>query len=1084
MDKQVSSLLANAARLIIQGDNEAAQAILIPLIKADPSNEQAWLALSLTIRDDDEKRVAIRQALQINPDFEEARHQLIQLDQKRNWEIHQPEGLQDKDDRTLEEAERLLASGNSQAAFRSLRSYLKENPNHPEAWYLLSFADPTNRGKLAALRQTLRLNPDHPDARDRLRLIDPNAGRIRSAQVPLQSTTPSHVIAKPNALTSFFSIARYITQRVIVIALTILLGVYITVLICNKSGEIDRNIRVKIEEQVRFLSYSGAFEDVPQEEWQQALDRTEEEFAQAAGLYLHPAIKNLRWTYNALTFKWGKAVFYMFGNTARGYDRDLYEIREIVLKYFPNTLLIIGTANFIIFIAGIPLALYLASRKQGTRIDRFFSLLSPISSIPSWVHGVILVWIFAVHLGLLPYSGKYDYLPAETWIGNVLIVGKHMVLPVAAVLLGIFFQLVYSWRTFLMIYTEEDYVDLALSKGLSQTAIERRYIMRPALPYVLTSYALTLIGFWQMTTALETFFYWPGIGSLYISALPKYLDEFFYPGDLRIILSLVVIFAYLLGATVLILDLVYAWIDPRIRVVKDRFTITSPGHLPGLRTLLKRRKRSQSRVRVKENISLAKWITITFVGWRVSAKSGLKQLQGTLIQVFKYPSAVIGLVIILIFCIGSIAAVVFFPYLEIGQQWQSSNLTGKLSVPRNAPPSWINIFRKYDYPLTYITNSQDGEINKVYSSQDNGEMGIHFSMDLNYDYEEFPQDILLYIDAAYQEKRPHVTIRWLTPDGREIQPKSPSVTSENTYFFSDYLNPKVFIRKNSNWKEWFDYESQNHTPEFYVLFADPEAQEERALPGKYHLKVDVMSFEPGTDAEVEFVMLGQVFGLAGTDYLRRDLLLPLLWGLPFALAFGLVGATTTTVLGMIIAAVGAWFGGWVDGLLQRLTEINMILPVLAVGVLVYALYDVSLWVVLAIVIGLNIFSGPTKSFRAALLQVRELPYIESAQAYGASNARIIFKYMVPKIIPTLIPQLVTLIPSIVFLEATLGILNVFDPRFPTWGRVIHDALDQNALWGGFDYWVIEPIVLLLMTGLAFSMLGFALERVLNPRLQS
>ena len=231
-------------------------------------------------------------------------------------------------------------------------------------------------------------------------------------------------------------------------------------------------------------------------------------------------------------------------------------------------------------------------------------------------------------------------------------------------------------------------------------------------------------------------------------------------------------------------------------------------------------------------------------------------------------------------------------------------------------------------------------------------------------------------------------------------------------------------------------------------------------------------------------MLGQVFGLAGTDYLRRDLLLPLLWGLPFALAFGLVGATITTVIGMVIAAVGAWYGGWVDGLLQRLTEINMILPVLAVGVLVYALYDVRLWVVLAIVIGLNIFSGPTKSFRAALMQVRELPYIEAAQAYGVSNARIIFKYMVPKIIPTLIPQLVTLIPSIVFLEATLGILNVFDPRYPTWGRVIHDALAQNALWGGFDYWVIEPIVLLLMTGLAFSMLGFALERVLNPRLQN
>jgi peptide/nickel transport system permease protein len=71
----------------------------------------------------------------------------------------------------------------------------------------------------------------------------------------------------------------------------------------------------------------------------------------------------------------------------------------------------------------------------------------------------------------------------------------------------------------------------------------------------------------------------------------------------------------------------------------------------------------------------------------------------------------------------------------------------------------------------------------------------------------------------------------------------------------------------------------------------------------------------------------------------------------------------------------------------------------------------------------------------------------------------------------------------VFLEATLGILKVFDPRFPTWGRVIHDTLTQNALWGGFDYWVLEPILLLLLTALAFALLEFTLERVLNPRLQ-
>jgi peptide/nickel transport system permease protein len=255
-----------------------------------------------------------------------------------------------------------------------------------------------------------------------------------------------------------------------------------------------------------------------------------------------------------------------------------------------------------------------------------------------------------------------------------------------------------------------------------------------------------------------------------------------------------------------------------------------------------------------------------------------------------------------------------------------------------------------------------------------------------------------------------------------------------------------------------------------------------ALPGTYRLEVSALTFEPDSDVDIEFVLLGKVYGWAGTDHLRRDLVVPLLWGLPFALAFGLVGATATTILAMVVSAAGVWFGGWVDGLVQRLTEINMILPILAIGVLLYALYGFSLWMVLAIVIALNVFSSPTKAFRAAFLQIREAPYIESAQAYGATNARIVFRYMIPRIVPTLIPQLVALIPAMVWLEATLGILKVYDPRFPTWGRVIYEALDKQALWGGTLYWVLEPIGLLLLTSLAFALLGFALERILNPRL--
>lgn len=82
--------------------------------------------------------------------------------------------------------------------------------------------------------------------------------------------------------------------------------------------------------------------------------------------------------------------------------------------------------------------------------------------------------------------------------------------------------------------------------------------------------------------------------------------------------------------------------------------------------------------------------------------------------------------------------------------------------------------------------------------------------------------------------------------------------------------------------------------------------------------------------------------------------------------------------------------------------------------------------------------------------------------------------------PILIPQLVTLIPSFVFLEATLGLFNI-KSTYPTWGRIIYQGLSNGALYGS-RFWVLEPIALLLLTGLAFSILGIALERILNPRL--
>jgi peptide/nickel transport system permease protein len=326
--------------------------------------------------------------------------------------------------------------------------------------------------------------------------------------------------------------------------------------------------------------------------------------------------------------------------------------------------------------------------------------------------------------------------------------------------------------------------------------------------------------------------------------------------------------------------------------------------------------------------------------------------------------------------------------------------------------------------------------------------------------------MLLYVTSNYQEKQPFVSVEWLTPDGRTIRVANMTVTGRETYRFSQDNKLKTRLK------------TEDVVP---ALFSLPDS--DIPLKGQYQLLVTGTAFEPGSDINVEFVSHGQVYGLAGTDQSRRDLVVPLLWGAPVALAFGLLASLGTLVLTMIIAAIGTWYGGWVDEIIQRITEINLVLPFLSILIMVGTFYSRSIWVILGVTILLSIFTGAIKGYRSIFLQVKESGYIEAARAYGASDMRIVFVYLIPRMIPLLIPGLVSSVPAFVFLEASLAVLGLGDPVLPTWGKIIQDANANGALYRGYYYWILEPAALLMVTGLGFAMLGFALDRVFNPKLR-
>jgi peptide/nickel transport system permease protein len=439
----------------------------------------------------------------------------------------------------------------------------------------------------------------------------------------------------------------------------------------------------------------------------------------------------------------------------------------------------------------------------------------------------------------------------------------------------------------------------------------------------------------------------------------------------------------------------------------------------------------------------------------------------TLKELTRYPTAVAGLMLILLLIGVAIYALITIPYSEAIRLWRGG-LEVWYESPKNAQPIWMNLLTGRNLPPTIVLGSEDGSASKSTKvvSEDRTEITISFPFD--YSYDGFPQELSMFFTAQYNEKQPYVSLYWLTPDGREIRMGDFSIHQTDTYRISQ--------------DEKLQRRLGRELPE-RGLFMDPAAETLVPLMGAYELQLTGLVFEEGADLDAKLVIYGQVHGWTGTDHRRRDLSIALLYGTPTALAFGLLAALGTTITTMIIAGVGTWYGGWVDMLIQRITEVNLVLPVLPILIMIGTFYSKSIWLMLGVIIILSIFGSAIKTYRAVFIQVKESPYIEAARAYGASDLRIIFRYLIPRIVPMLIPQLVTLVPTFVFIEASLSVLGLGDPVLPTWGKVINEARVNGALYEGQYYWLIEPAVLLMVTGLGFSLVGFSLDRVFNPRLR-
>lgn len=346
-------------------------------------------------------------------------------------------------------------------------------------------------------------------------------------------------------------LALFTVKRVLALLATVVVGVYLTIVIANMGGKVDDLRIIQIESEVgEAVRADPAYSDLSSTERNELIEervqleierlRLDEPFIWRSFDYLNQAIQLNLGQAEQMTS-----------------DAGSKQVAQIILERLPATVLLFGTANLLVFAVSIFVALIL-SRRYGSALDRTVIGLAPSSAAPAWFYGIFLILLFAFIFPILPDGGMVAVPPPEGVWAYALSVAQHMVLPLIAMFVSTIFISIYSWRTFFLIHSSEDYVEMARAKGLPPRLIEWRYILRPTLPPIVTSFLLMLIGLWSGAIILEQVFNWPGIGTLLFEAIGH--------RDTPVIIGGVVIFAYLLAATVFLLDFLYAILDPRVRL--------------------------------------------------------------------------------------------------------------------------------------------------------------------------------------------------------------------------------------------------------------------------------------------------------------------------------------------------------------------------------------------------------------------------------------------------------------------------------------------------------------------------------------
>jgi peptide/nickel transport system permease protein len=224
------------------------------------------------------------------------------------------------------------------------------------------------------------------------------------------------------------------------------------------------------------------------------------------------------------------------------------------------------------------------------------------------------------------------------------------------------------------------------------------------------------------------------------------------------------------------------------------------------------------------------------------------------------------------------------------------------------------------------------------------------------------------------------------------------------------------------------------------------------------------------------------FGPMGTDNLGRPVWTQFVYGARISLLVGLAATILAVGIGSIVGIVAGYFGGLFGGFLMRTTEWFLVIPFLPLAIVLAAILGPSIENII-LVIGITSWPSTARLIRAQVLTLREREYVDRSRALGATNRHLMGRHILPNVAPLILANTTLTVPVVILYEATLSFLGLGDPANASWGKMLDNAFESGAITIEAWWYFVPPGLGILVVALSFTLIGTALEEILDPRLK-